>query len=447
MSHLSKLLLPLLCLTLANTTAAAPQIEGHWEGAVVREGSIQVIAMDFATKAVPTGGKLVGTIDIPELGMFQEPMTEVSLDGDTLRFRFIYGPFECLLHPRMAEITGSNNNWGPPLGIHLKRHDSFRAAVEQEEVSFTNGSVTLSGTFLRPRGSHPVAAVVCVHGSAQPTREEWTYRGIGFALAQRGFAALIYDRRGNGDSTGNADEATFDDLAADAVAAAGYLKSRQDIRPEHISIFGASQGGWIGPLAASLSSDIAFVIAQTGPAVSVWEQERHSIEYVMKADERAPADIEAALAMSDRIFNFVRTGQGWDALAEAITNAKDAEWAGYVQLPDSAEDAMSWRQQDYDPAPVLRKMTTPMLVLYAEHDLYVPPSENAHKMKALLNEAGNQDFTIKVFPDVGHGMELQRTLTEDEWNWPTGYWVWSKKVPDYYQTIVEWIEQRVNTSG
>ena len=80
MSHLSKLLLPLLCLTLANTTAAAPQIEGHWEGAVVREGSIQVIAMDFATKAVPTGGKLVGTIDIPELGMFQEPMTEVSLD-------------------------------------------------------------------------------------------------------------------------------------------------------------------------------------------------------------------------------------------------------------------------------------------------------------------------------------------------------------------------------
>lgn len=440
-------LISLFFLAVTHVAIASPSIEGHWEGAVTRDGSVQFIAMDFSRQPGEANTRITATIDIPELGMFREPMREVSLDGGELKFRFIYGRFECLLHRDVGEITGANNGWGPPVRIHLKRLNSYATSVQQEEVRFTNGSVNLAGTLIRPRGTHQVPAVVCIHGSAQPTRKTWEYRGIAYVLAQNGFAALIYDRRGNGSSTGSASEATFDDLTADAIAGTEYLKTRNDILVTGIGLFGASQGGWLAPLAASRSNDIAFVIAQTSPAVSVWQQERHSIEYRMLAEGLAPDEIDAALTLSDQIFDFVRTGQGWDVLSQIIERANDETWANYVQMPETPEDAMSWRNQQYDPKPALSKLKTPILVLYAEQDTFVPPAENVDKMKSYLAEAGNRDVTIKVFPDVGHGMELQRALIGDEWKWPTGYWVWPRKAPDYYQTIVEWIEQHVNTVG
>jgi len=43
-------------------------IIGHWEGAVVRLGSIQTVAFDFTI----TGGSVNGTYDIPDLSIFGE---------------------------------------------------------------------------------------------------------------------------------------------------------------------------------------------------------------------------------------------------------------------------------------------------------------------------------------------------------------------------------------
>jgi hypothetical protein len=41
------------------------------------------------------------------------------------------------------------------------------------------------------------------------------------------------------------------------------LQTRQDIRKDQIGVWGHSQGGWIAPLTAALSSDVAVVIAQS----------------------------------------------------------------------------------------------------------------------------------------------------------------------------------------
>jgi hypothetical protein len=55
--------------------------------------------------------------------------------------------------------------------------------------------------------------------------------------------------------------ATFEDLAGDAVAAVGYLKTRRDIDASQIRLLGCSQAGWIMPLAAIRAKDIAFLIS------------------------------------------------------------------------------------------------------------------------------------------------------------------------------------------
>ena len=106
-------------------------------------------------------------------------------------------------------------------------------------------------------------------------------------------AVLVYDKRGVGDSSGtNPQElvATFklrdvgdpnaprvpvniaasrqmiDILAGDALAGVESLKTRNDIDSSRIGFVGMSQAGWIMPLAASRSDDVAFIVNISGPA-------------------------------------------------------------------------------------------------------------------------------------------------------------------------------------
>ena len=113
----------------------------------------------------------------------------------------------------------------------------------------------------------------------------------------------------------------------------------------------------------------------------------------------------------------------------------------------SKDDVDDWRREQFDPAPFLRQLRCPVLALFAERDVFVPPAENVAKMERYLREAGNKDVTTKVFPSVGHDMELSRSLTTGRWKWPNGYWVRPRKAPDYDRTIVTWIWDRVEARG
>ena len=84
---------------------------------------------------------------------------------------------------------------------------------------------------------------------------------MGHWFATHGVAALAYDKRGVNESTGDFRIVSFTDLAADGLAAVAVVKARTDIDPGRIGVWGMSQGGWLGPLAASQSKDVAFVIA------------------------------------------------------------------------------------------------------------------------------------------------------------------------------------------
>jgi len=52
----------------------------------------------------------------------------------------------------------------------------------------------------------------------------------------------------------------MNDLADDALASVEFLRNHDLIDPNMIGVAGLSQGGWIAPLAASKSPDVAFAI-------------------------------------------------------------------------------------------------------------------------------------------------------------------------------------------
>ncbi|HEX4143476.1 MAG TPA: alpha/beta fold hydrolase [Pirellulales bacterium] len=144
----------------------------------------------------------------------------------------------------------------------LEAHaDETRAKVSFEEhsVEFHNQDVKLAGSLLLPRSDVPVPAVVFVHGAGPQTREP--YREVGEYFASQGIAALIYDKRGTGQSGSEYESyAPYDNLVNDAPSAVAFLKQRREIAASQIGIWGLSQGAYISSAGASRSDDIRFIM-------------------------------------------------------------------------------------------------------------------------------------------------------------------------------------------
>ena len=125
------------------------------------------------------------------------------------------------------------------------------------DVAASDGTV-LRATLSLPRWrSGPLPGMVVVHGSGRVQREHLV--GDVRRLVWEGFAVLAYDKRGVGDSggvyprcCGEDAEATLRLLAGDAAAALRTLRQSPEIDQTRVGFFGASQAGWIIPLATRL---------------------------------------------------------------------------------------------------------------------------------------------------------------------------------------------------
>jgi uncharacterized protein len=64
-------------------------------------------------------------------------------------------------------------------------------------------------------------------------------------------------------------------VAAGGISGVEYLRTRKEIDPQQIGVWGISQGGWLGPLAATMSHHIRFVVAVSSSGVSPAAQMFH----------------------------------------------------------------------------------------------------------------------------------------------------------------------------
>ncbi|MFC1982735.1 alpha/beta hydrolase family protein [Chloroflexota bacterium] len=240
---------------------------------------------------------------------------------------------------------------------------------ETGRVIFQNSEVKLAGNLFIPAGEGPFPAIVIVHGAGKYTSQDYKY--LSFFFVNHGFATLTYDKRGIGKSSGSykrvgveSGEVVLEDLAGDALAGVEFLKSNRQIDPNKIGFFGISQAGWIIPLAASKSLDIAFIVLYSGPVCTVGQE----IYYSQTTGDDPGDQVEGI------------------SLEQASNMARD--YAG---------------PHGFDPLPSLRAIDIPGLWMFGSQDRSIPIPLSTDNLDTLVAQQG-KDFDYIVYPNAGHSL-------------------------------------------
>jgi uncharacterized protein len=472
------LLLVLVYAMAGATSQAESGFAGHWEGSVQLPGMPMQVRVDLVNG--PRGW--TGTIDMPQQNAVGLALDQLSVDGARVRFAIRGVPDEPTFDGKLVDgkIAGTFTQGPLSLPFLLKRGHALAVSstlpaseaaalapskpYSEQEVSYSNGPIHLAATLTHPAGNGPFPAVILITGSGPQNRDEEIMGHKPFALiaghlARAGIAVLRADDRGVGGSTGGTvEEATTEELAGDTLAGIAFLKTQLAISSDQIGLVGHSEGAIIGPLLASRSKDVAFVVMLAGTGVrgdEVWLKQREMIE---RADGVDAAVIQLENKNAPVLIAAIETGAGLPAI-EALVGSQLAQQAKLLPEPKQPTTQQAQSNADlvaramttrwfrffltYDPRPALRKVTVPVLAMNGELDRQVSAEQNLPEIERALKEAGNRDVTLQVMPGLNHLFQKATTGSPSEYGMTVG--------GDFDEGAIEmisrWITERFGRSA
>ncbi len=458
-----------LAATASQASAAAPaDFAGHWEGVIELPGMDPGLTVQVDLQL--EGAVWTGTIDIPMQGAKGLALAGIAATTDSVRFAIAGIPGDPTFAGRLegGAIRGTFTQGGSAFPFRLGREAMAGAARPQEpkppfpyraeEVTVPNGGITLAGTLTLPEGDGPFPAVVLVSGSGPQDRDEMVFQHRPFLiladrLARAGIAALRYDDRGFGKSTGDFRSATTEDFAQDALAAVRFLRGRPEVAAERIGILGHSEGGLVAPMAAGRSKEVAFVILLAGPGVSGGEILEAQTEKIALAGGASPEDAAKQAELIRRAVALVRSEPDSQKVHDAAMEIAREQVALMSEEERQALgeniDAMLEQQVaalttpwfrfflDYDPRPALTRLQVPVLALNGGLDTQVPPVQNLPEIHKALAAAGNRDATVVELPGLNHLFQKATTGAPDEY-----FGIEETMNPAALDAISGWIRER-----
>lgn len=417
----------------AATAAAQGRLPGTWKGHWARAGDTMAVTLHVRHGS---GNVYSATFDSDRLRVSGIPFTDVRLQGCcdvtlVLRGDRTTATFQGTL--RGDSLTGrfqeSSESSGRFAFSRAQQVES-RPAFDERAIAFTNGDVRLAGTLLVPRGTTAVPAVVFVHGSGAEGR--WASRFLATQLASHGIAALIYDKRGVGESTGDWRQAAPEDLARDAAAAVARLHQESRIDGRRIGVHGHSQGGTLAPMVVAQSSDVAFVIASAGAGLPMDSVEIFSVLnawYPGASSAKDSADLRDYVGELVAVAYRGRPRARLDSLASAL---RDRAWFVPPPAPDNSYWTFSKLYAQYEPLTWWAQVRVPVLLVYGENDQRVPARESASRIASTLaRNPSNVDVTVRIFPGADHTFRM-----------PPGPGGWPVTAADYVPSLLRWLADR-----
>lgn len=438
-------LLPLLLLIVALMSSVAwaektLNLVGQWQGTLTTPGGKLRIVLQFTRNAQGVYG---GTLASPDQGVKEIRLSAISLTDHTLHVSVdsIKGEFNGTIAKDGKSIVGSWQQGAtfpltltpfsgaitiPPRPQEPK--PPFPYIVQQ--VHFPNPdapNVTLAGTLTLPRTKGPFTAVELITGSGPQDRNEELFGHKPFLviadyLTRRGIAVLRVDDRGTGKSTGNFVQATTEDFAGDVMAGVHFLQGRKEINAKRIGLIGHSEGGLIAPMiAVKAPTEIAFIVLLAGPGMPGDQLLLLQSAKISRALGESEQDIAQSTTLMEQLLKIVKeendTVKADAAMRDVLTKrvaALTEQQRAALGNPETfiqgqiTQLTSPWMRffLRYDPAPILSKVTCPVLALNGELDLQVPYRENIapilNSLALAVKGSTAVDYTVKALPGLNH---------------------------------------------
>lgn len=297
-----------------------------------------------------------------------------------------------------------------------------RVPMQTLTIQFVSDGLPLHGKLILPPGAAPhhalPALAVWVEGSNNnPSTDDATWP---HELARRGVASFVYDKRGTG-ASGGAPTADFHARARDTVAA---LQAARRLAPHvrRVGVVGASQGGWVAPLVATLTP-LDFVVATSAMAEGPVAQDQQLVAQQLNHAGYGPAEQALAAELTRITERIVRHMRPEDLLA--LDNFKlqhaNEPWLKAIQPRSYTGVFLQFSGKaiqkhgpamaqglsfDFEPLPVIRAISAPQLWLLAGDDRQAPNASTQRLLRQLQQQRG--DISLRVFPGASHGLIEKR---------------------------------------
>jgi dienelactone hydrolase len=246
--------------------------------------------------------------------------------------------------------------------------------MERTEVTFPSHGETIAAWFWNPGGEGRHPCVVLGHGFSATRRDGLEAFAERFAAA--GLAALAFDYRFFGDSTGEPRQVLdIRRQLEDWEAALAYVRSRDDVDPDRVAVWGSSFGGAHAITTASRDHRLAAAISQAPFTDGLAQMRITPLRNGALLTVAAIRDYIAAWRGKPPVL-IKPTGPPGSL---AVMTSPDAQ-PGFAALipPDSKwRDEVSARVMlqvgTYRPVRSARKVTCPLLVCVCDEDQVTPP--------------------------------------------------------------------------
>lgn len=259
--------------------------------------------------------------------------------------------------------------------------------VERVDLLFDVDGQSCAAWLYPAVGRNPAPTVVMAHGLSGTRRDR--LGAFAGRFSEAGFAALVFDHRGFGDSEGEPDRFDPRRQLEDWRAAIACARSRSEADADRVATFGSSMGGGNALAAAAEDLRVRAAISQV-PFIDLLRQAH-----------RSPRRVAARIALAAlRGHHLPAVGQPDEA---ALINAPEAE-TGWRHVVAIGEDSR-WRNRasarwllgrPFRPARLAPTLHCPWLVCVGEADRVARPGP-------AINAARNApQGELRTYPGVDH---------------------------------------------
>lgn len=272
--------------------------------------------------------------------------------------------------------------------------------IQPKRVSFYSDGCQLAGLLFLPRNDRPSPGIVFSQGTVG-MKEHYRYPELAAAFADAGYASLIFDYRGFGESEGSKNRIMPLEQAQDVRSALSFLEGQPEVDPDRLGLMGFCWGGTHSVYVGGVDSRVRCVAEVVGIANGrrwlrnlrrYWEWQEFLERLEADRQQRVVTGSSEIVRMGEVLIGSPMAKEGRRKIKEEIAPASPPYKSQDVTL-ESAEHILEYRPED-----VIGKLSPrPVLIVHAAEDDLVPLEE-----AKTLYEAADDPKKMIVYPNAYH---------------------------------------------